>query len=179
MKRCLTRKLRETSLAGGESISNIFWTQSIGLCSFPHTWSWFLDNDWKSAISSTSGRDGNFTKSSRCDTSRQSKQVGIQKDMIVDPLLLRIERSQLRWFGHVTRIPQEGSARKILLDAPTGKRPKGRPTIKWRDYISICLGVDTAELSEITSSFVYTTHGHNDQNFDLTRYSRTAGLSTS
>ena len=25
----------------------------------------------------------------------------------LEPLLLRIERSQLRWFGHASRIPQE------------------------------------------------------------------------
>ena len=29
----------------------------------------------------------------------------IRKSLNIEPLLLRIERSQLRWFGHVSRIP--------------------------------------------------------------------------
>ena len=31
----------------------------------------------------------------------------IRKSLNVEPLLLRIERFQLRWFGHVSRMPQE------------------------------------------------------------------------
>ena len=31
----------------------------------------------------------------------------IRKSLNIEPLLLRIERSQLRWFGHVSRMPQE------------------------------------------------------------------------
>ena len=31
----------------------------------------------------------------------------IRKSFNIEPLLLRIKRSQLRWFGHVSRMPQE------------------------------------------------------------------------
>ena len=31
----------------------------------------------------------------------------IRKSLNIEPLLLRIERSQLRWFGHVSRMPQD------------------------------------------------------------------------
>ena len=31
----------------------------------------------------------------------------IRKSLNIEPLLLRIERSPLRWFGHVSRMPQE------------------------------------------------------------------------
>ena len=31
----------------------------------------------------------------------------IRKSLNTEPLLLRIERSQLRWFGYVSRMPQE------------------------------------------------------------------------
>jgi len=31
----------------------------------------------------------------------------IRKSLNIEPLLLRIERSQLRWFGHVSRMPRE------------------------------------------------------------------------
>jgi len=50
--------------------------------------------------------------------------------------LLWIERSQLRWFGHVSRMPQERLARQVLLATPTEKRPRGRPRTRWCDYIS-------------------------------------------
>ena len=51
--------------------------------------------------------------------------------------LLRLERSQLRWFGHLVRIrmPLERLPRKVLEACPTRRRPRGRPRTRWRDYI--------------------------------------------
>jgi len=76
----------------------------------------------------------------------------IRKARNVKPLL-RIERSQLRWFGNVSRISQERLARQVFLATSTGKQPRGLPRTRWCDYISIfpCfrLGVDRGELSEI------------------------------
>ena len=53
----------------------------------------------------------------------------------VEPLLLRLERSQLRWFGHLVRMPLERLPREVLEARPTGRRPRGRPMTRWRDYI--------------------------------------------
>ena len=39
----------------------------------------------------------------------------IRKSLNIEPLLLRIERSQLRWFGHVSRMPQERLPKQVLL----------------------------------------------------------------
>ena len=39
----------------------------------------------------------------------------IRKSLNIEPLLLRIERSQLRWFGHVSRMPQERLLKQALL----------------------------------------------------------------
>jgi len=39
-------------------------------------------------------------------------------------------------FGHVTRMPQERSARQVLLATPKGKRPRGRARTRWCYYIS-------------------------------------------
>jgi len=59
----------------------------------------------------------------------------IRKALNVEPLL-RIERSQLRWFGHVSRrMLHERLARQVLLAKPTGKRPKVRPRTRWSDDI--------------------------------------------
>ena len=77
----------------------------------------------------------------------------ISETLNVEPLPLQMERSQLRCFGHVTRMSQERLARQVLLATPAGKRPRGRPRTRWRDYISdlawSSLGVEPAELSEI------------------------------
>ena len=39
----------------------------------------------------------------------------IRKSLNIERLLLRIERSQLRWFGHVSRMPQERLPKQALL----------------------------------------------------------------
>ena len=66
--------------------------------------------------------------------------------------LLRIERSQPLWFGHVSRMSHEILARHVLLAKPTWKRSRGRPRTRWSDDISdlACshLGVEPAELPE-------------------------------
>ena len=50
-----------------------------------------------------------------------------RKSLNIEPLLLRIERSQLRWFGHVSRMPQERLPKQALLVKANGRRPVGRP----------------------------------------------------
>ena len=44
----------------------------------------------------------------------------IRKSLNIEPLLLQIERSPLRWLGHVSRMPQERLPKQSLLD--TAKR---------------------------------------------------------
>jgi len=39
----------------------------------------------------------------------------IRKAQNIEPLLLRMESFQLRWFGHMSRMSQKGSARQVLL----------------------------------------------------------------
>ena len=51
----------------------------------------------------------------------------IQKSLNIDPLLLRIGRSQLRWFGHVSQMLQERLPKQALLAKANGRRPVGRP----------------------------------------------------
>ena len=51
----------------------------------------------------------------------------IRKSLSIEPLLLRIERSQLRWFGHASRMPQERLPKQALLAKANGRRPVGRP----------------------------------------------------
>ena len=59
----------------------------------------------------------------------------IRKSLNIKPLLLRIERSQLRWFGHVSRMIQERLPKQALLAKANGRRLVGRPRIRWTGYI--------------------------------------------
>ena len=50
-------------------------------------------------------------------------------------MFLQIERSQLRWFGHVSRMPQERLPKQALLAKANGRRPVRRPRTRWTNYI--------------------------------------------
>ena len=55
----------------------------------------------------------------------------IRKFLNIETLVLRIERSQLRWFGYVSRMPQERLPKQALLAKANGRRPVGRPRSRW------------------------------------------------
>ena len=59
----------------------------------------------------------------------------IRKSLNIEPLLLRIESSQLRWFGHVSRMPQERLPKQALLGKANGRRAVGRSRTRWTDHI--------------------------------------------
>ncbi|PSN46662.1 hypothetical protein C0J52_25853 [Blattella germanica] len=42
----------------------------------------------------------------------------------------------LRWAGHVARLGDERGVRRILEGKPEGKRPVGRPIMKWENNIN-------------------------------------------
>ncbi|KAL0184943.1 hypothetical protein M9458_020639, partial [Cirrhinus mrigala] len=69
-----------------------------------------------------------------------------REELGVDPLLLHIERGQLRWLGHLFRMPPGR--------LPGEVRPRGRPRTRWRDYFSRLawerLGVPPEELEEVS-----------------------------
>ena len=50
-----------------------------------------------------------------------------------------IKSRRLRWVGHVAKMEEGGSAFKILIAKPTGKRPLGRPRRRWDDNIRMDL----------------------------------------
>ncbi|XP_048857101.1 uncharacterized protein LOC125724452 [Brienomyrus brachyistius] len=51
----------------------------------------------------------------------------IREGLRVEPLLLRIERSQMRWLGHLIRMPPGRLPGEVFRACPTGRRPRGRP----------------------------------------------------
>jgi len=79
----------------------------------------------------------------------------IRKSLNIKPLLLRIKRSQLRWFGHVSRMPQEKLHKQALLAKVKRKRLVGQPRTRWQDYIKElgwnCLGLQPSELLAVVA----------------------------
>jgi len=77
----------------------------------------------------------------------------IRRELGVEPLLLRVERSQLRWFGHLIRMPPGRLPLEVFRTDLTGRRPRGRPGTRWRDYISHLawerLGISQEELESV------------------------------
>ena len=77
----------------------------------------------------------------------------IRKSLNIEPLLLRIEKSQLRWFGHVSRMPQERLPKQALHAKANGRRPVGRPRTRWTDYIEDLgwnrLGLRPSEMMDV------------------------------
>ena len=59
----------------------------------------------------------------------------IPKSLNIEPPLLRTDRSQLRWFGHVSRMPQERLPQQALLARVNERRPVGRLTTRRINYI--------------------------------------------
>ncbi|KAK3510619.1 hypothetical protein QTP70_011885 [Hemibagrus guttatus] len=67
-------------------------------------------------------------------------------------LLVMTER--LRWLGHLFRMPPGRLPGEVFRACPTGKRPRGRPRTRWRDYVSRLawerLGVPPEELEDVS-----------------------------
>ena len=57
---------------------------------------------------------------------------------------------QLHWYGYVTRMFYEQTAKQPMDALPSGKRPKGRPKTRWRNYVEDLiwsrLGIPPAKL---------------------------------
>ena len=62
------------------------------------------------------------------------KSTDIRQSLNIKPLLLCIKRSQLRWYGHVTRMFHEQTAKQLMDILPSGKRPRGQPRTCWQNY---------------------------------------------
>ena len=43
--------------------------------------------------------------------------------------------SRLRWAGHVICQDDDGLSRRVLLSEQVGKRPRGRPRLRWEDGV--------------------------------------------
>ena len=51
-------------------------------------------------------------------------------------IIKKIKSHKLRWAGHVARMGDERGVRRFLEGKPEGKRPVGRPRMKWENNIN-------------------------------------------
>ncbi|TWW74298.1 hypothetical protein D4764_14G0002990 [Takifugu flavidus] len=77
----------------------------------------------------------------------------IREELGVEPLLLRVERSQMRWLGHLVRMPPGCLPGEVFRACSSSRRPPGRPRTRWRDYVSRLvwerLGIPPDELEKV------------------------------
>ena len=62
--------------------------------------------------------------------------TAIRESLNIEFLLLRIERSRLRWFSHVSKMSQKWLPKQTLYAKVNGKRPVGRLRTRWIYYIT-------------------------------------------
>ena len=67
------------------------------------------------------------------------RNTAIRGSLNIEALLFQVERSQLGWFGHVSKMPQGWLPKQTLYAEVSGKRSVGRPRTKWLDHME-CLG---------------------------------------
>jgi hypothetical protein len=63
------------------------------------------------------------------------------RDLYSSPSIIRIIKSRrMIWASHVARTDKKRNAYRLLVRKPEGKRPLGRPRLRWADNIRIDLG---------------------------------------
>ena len=92
-----------------------------------------LGNDRRNEIPSTGGRNGFFVKIQKFILLDKVKNTDIYQFLNIE--LLCIEQSQLRGYGHVTRMSHERTAKQLMDALSSSKRVRGRPRTDWRNYV--------------------------------------------
>ena len=62
------------------------------------------------------------------------KSINIRQFLNIKPLLLRIKQLQLRWYGHVTRMFHEQTAKQLMNALLSGKRSRRQHRIRLPNY---------------------------------------------
>ena len=129
---------------------SVFKTVFVPILTYGHE-SWVMTERVRSQVQASEMRFLRKIKGvTLLDKVRSSE---IRKSLNIEPLLLRIERSQLRWFGHMNRMPEERLPKQVLLARETGKRPVGRPRTRWQNYVEDLgwnrLGLCPSEMKEV------------------------------
>ena len=95
--------------------------------------SWVINKRIESRIT---GAEMRFLRKTTGNTRRDRiRNQNIREELKVEPLIETIEKTTLRWYGHVVRMKEERLPRKMLEVRSLGTRGKGRPRIEWEEYV--------------------------------------------
>ena len=129
---------------------SIFKAVCVPILTYSHE-SWVMTERMRSQVQASEMRFLRRIEGVTLFNRVRSSEIG--KSLNIEPFLLRIERSQFRWFGHVSRMPQERLPKQALLAKANGRRPVGQPRTKWTDYIEDLgwnrLGLCPSEMIEV------------------------------
>ena len=51
------------------------------------------------------------------------------------PITSFVRSQRLRWAGHVARLPEDNLVKRVSMGTPLGRRPPGRPRVRWEDNV--------------------------------------------
>jgi hypothetical protein len=54
-------------------------------------------------------------------------------------IIRQVKSRRMRWAGHVARMGEDRKVYKVWVEKPEGKRPLGRPRLRWDDEIRMDL----------------------------------------
>ncbi|KAI5754287.1 hypothetical protein M8J77_007444 [Diaphorina citri] len=63
------------------------------------------------------------------------RNTSIRSSLNIDPMQTFIQEAQLRWFGHMMRMPDQRYPKLAYLAKPEGRRPRGRPRCTWEENV--------------------------------------------
>ena len=96
--------------------------------------SWTLDCRDKSKLQAAEMK---FLRRSIGKTRRDKiRNTRIREEVKTESLEMKIDKNQLRWFGHVNRMKEYRIPKQILECKQQDKLPRGRPKKMWQDLIS-------------------------------------------
>jgi len=84
----------------------------------------------------------------------------IRSESGIKGILRYVEEMQMRWYGHVKRMPNRRLPRRLLHWQPNSTRPPGQPRKRWIENIQESMWSTGSTLAEVEHSFRFDDQKH-------------------